>query len=136
MDGRRELQTLAAGVFAAFVDGVICGVGRHRRRTRSGVGGRTSVFGSKKRGRIVDGVGVLSCEIEPKLNGSLDSLLGLGVASGEGIPNKGMLAGASVFSVSLGIGIVSNSGVSSGTTSLQVMVFELRYASGVCGRGV
>jgi len=129
IDGRRELQTLAAGVFAAFVDGVICGVGRHLRRTRSGVGGNTSVFGSKKRGRAVEGVGVLSCEVEPKLNGSLVSLTGLGVASREGIPNKGMLVGGSVFGVSLGIGIVSSSGVSSGTTSLQVMVLELSCAS-------
>jgi len=136
MDGRRELQTLAAGVFAAFVDGVICGVGRHRRRTRSGVGGNTSVFGSKKRGRTVEGVGVLSCEVEPKSNGSLLSLTGLGVAIGEGMPIKRLLAGASVFGVSLGIGIVSNSGVSSGTTSFQVMAFEARHASGVWGRGV
>jgi hypothetical protein len=131
MDSRRELQTLAAGVFEAHVLGVICGVGRQRERTRAGVGGRTSVFGSKKRGNTVEGVGVLSCEVVPKSNELLISLTGLGVASGVEMPKKEELGCASGFSASLGIGILSNSGVSSGTTCLHVMVLELRCASGV-----
>jgi hypothetical protein len=131
MDGRRELQTLAAGVFEAHVFGVICGVGRQRDRTRAGVGGRTSVFGSRKRGSTVEGVGVLSCEVVQKSNISLASLTGVGVATGVEIPKKEEPGCASGFGASLDMGTLSSSGVSSGTTCFHVIVLELRCASGV-----
>ena len=60
IDGRREPQTLAAGVLAATEDGVICGVGSGPMRASAGVGGRRSGFGSRKRGTTVAGVGVVS----------------------------------------------------------------------------
>lgn len=60
MEGRRELQALTAGVFEATDEGVMLGVGRGPMRARAGVGGWMSGLGSRKRGRTVDGVGVLS----------------------------------------------------------------------------
>jgi hypothetical protein len=39
MEGRREPQTLTAGVLEATDDGVICGVGNGPRRASAGVGG-------------------------------------------------------------------------------------------------
>ncbi len=60
IEGRRELQTLAAGVLEAIDDGVMCGVGRGPIRASAGDGGRRSGFGSRKRGMNVDGVGVPS----------------------------------------------------------------------------
>ena len=59
IDGRREPTTLAAGVFVAHVDGVICGVGSGPMRGK--VGGFDAGGGSKKRGGQIDaGVGVVS----------------------------------------------------------------------------
>lgn len=66
IDGRRESKTLAAGVLRPTDDGVMFGVGNGPRRANPGVGGASSGFGSKNRGRIVVGVGVLSCEVESK----------------------------------------------------------------------
>ena len=63
IDGRRELQTLTAGVLEATDDGVNCGVGRGPMRARAGVGGARSGFGSKKRGITVKGVGVPSSDV-------------------------------------------------------------------------
>ena len=60
IDGRREPQALTAGVFEATDDGVNCGVGNGPIRANAGVGGAMSGLGSKNRGRIVNGVGVLS----------------------------------------------------------------------------
>lgn len=59
IDERREPQALAAGVFEAMVDGVICGVGRGPIRASSGVGGTASGL-SSNRASTVAGVGVVS----------------------------------------------------------------------------
>lgn len=83
MEGRREPQTLAAGVLEATDDGVICGVGNGPILTNAGVGGWRSGFGSKKRGGIVSGVGVPSCEVE-SMRIRLNALVvGVGVAVGD-----------------------------------------------------
>ena len=47
IDGRRELQALAAGVLKATEEGVNCGVGRGPMRARAGVGGARSGLGSR-----------------------------------------------------------------------------------------
>jgi len=79
IDGRRELQTLAAGVLEAMDAGVICGVGSGPMRARAGVGGARSGFGSRKRGSTVRGVGVPSCDVESMCIGLSALLGGVGV---------------------------------------------------------
>lgn len=64
IDGRRDPQALTAGVLEATEDGVSCGVGSGPIRANRGVGGAISGFGSKNRGGIVEGVGVLSCDCD------------------------------------------------------------------------
>jgi len=79
IDGRREVKTLAAGVFEPTVEGVMSGVGNGPMRASAGVGGAMSGFGSKKRGgRTVAGVGVLSGE-ELSRVGSIALFVGVGV---------------------------------------------------------
>lgn len=60
MDGRREPQTLTAGVLEATDDGVISGVGKGPIPASAGVGGARSGLGSRNRGKTVNGVGVFS----------------------------------------------------------------------------
>jgi len=83
MDGRREPQTLAAGVFEATDDGVNCGVGNGPMRARAGVGGARSGFGSKYGGRTVRGVGVLSFDVEATRIGFNALRIGVGVVGEE-----------------------------------------------------
>lgn len=85
IDGRRESQTLAAGVLEVIDDGVICGVGSGPIRARAGVGGPRSGFGSRKRGSTVSGVGVLSCDVDALGTGLCAFIEGAGVA-GEAKP--------------------------------------------------
>jgi hypothetical protein len=119
IDGRRDPQTLAAGVFEATVEGVICGVGSGPMRANAGVGGSKSGFGSRKRGNTVEGVGVVSSELDCTFsNGSSMELVeGNGVAAGEASPRKPLQRITGGRGGSFGIGTVSSSGVSSGTTS-------------------
>lgn len=49
-------------------------------RTKAGVGGIRSGLGSKKRGSTVDGVGVVSCDVEPVLKTSAAARGGVGVS--------------------------------------------------------
>jgi len=79
MDGRRELQALTAGVLEATEDGVISGVGKGPKRAKAGVGGAMSGFGSKKRGKTVNGVGVFCCDVESMFIGFTALLGGVGV---------------------------------------------------------
>lgn len=77
MLGRREEQTLTAGVLDAIDVGVIWGVGKGPSRANAGgVGGMTSGFGSRKRGGMVVGVGVDSLD-DKKLHRV--GLVGVGV---------------------------------------------------------
>jgi hypothetical protein len=85
IEGRRELQTLAAGVLKPTVDGVIKGVGKGPIRARAGVGGAMSGFGSRKRGSTVSGVGVLSCDVESTGAANGPFFVGVGVV-GEDSP--------------------------------------------------
>lgn len=83
MEGRLELQALAAGVDEATDDGVSCGVGRGPMRASAGVGGAMLVFGSKKRGKTVLGVGVVSFEVESICMAFIGLFVGVGV---DGVP--------------------------------------------------
>lgn len=85
MEGRRELQALAAGVLEPTVDGVICGVGNGPMRMSAGVGGARVGMGSKKRGSTVAGVGVLSDEVETSRMGSRVLFVGVGVSGAVGL---------------------------------------------------
>lgn len=83
IDGRREPQTLAAGVLEAIDDGVICGVGNGPILAKAGVGGWRSGFGSKNRGSTVRGVGVPSYEVESMRVRWNELFVGVGVVIGD-----------------------------------------------------
>lgn len=86
IDGRLEVQVLAAGVLDATEDGVSCGVGRGPILARAGgLGGSIPDLGSMKRGRAVVGVGVLSWEVDMRSTTFSADLVGVGVV-GDGRP--------------------------------------------------
>lgn len=86
MDDRREPQALTAGVLEATDDGVSCGVGSGPIRANAGVGGAISGLGSRNRGgRTVNGVGVLSCDVESSCIALNPNFGGVGVV-GEASP--------------------------------------------------
>lgn len=118
IDGRRELQALAAGVFEATEDGVSWGVGNGPIRANFGVGGRRSRFGSKNRGITVMGVGVPSWDVESSVMAPRECFGGVRVAGDA----KLKFAEASVgsFTFDSGMGTLSSSGVRSG-----MMLFQL-----------
>ena len=74
MDGRRELQVLAAGVLEA-IEGVICGVGSGPIRGTGG--GSMFGVGSRNRGMTVAGVGVPSCDIDSSCANCEDGRVGV-----------------------------------------------------------
>lgn len=133
MDGRLELQALTAGVFEATVDGVICGVGSGPMRASAGVGGARSGFGSKKRGKAVIGVGVLTCDVESTAMGC-DATRETGVV----ICERSLLTGhcgASAGLLCCGIGTLSSSGVKTGIKLFQVIAMPCPGEGG-CMLGV
>lgn len=122
IDGLRAPYTHTAGVFDAIDDGVRFGVGRGPILANAGVGGPNSGVGSRYRGRMVDGVGVLSIEVD-SMGARLNMLfVGVGVAGvgvvGEGKPLFGSLNAE--FNLSSMNGIFSRSGVNNGTIRFQV----------------
>ena len=121
MDGRRMPEALTAGVLEAIdgTDGVICGVGKGPIRASAGVGGAMFGLGSRKRGgKIVAGVGVVSCEVL-----SIPTALIAGFDCAGANVGKGNSAQAADSMTDLamrsGRGMLSSSGVRIGTSFFQ-----------------
>lgn len=110
-------------MFDASEDGVRVGVGSGPILTNAGVGGPSSGVGSRKRGNTIDGVGVLSIDVEPIAAGPNILWVGVGVAEIDMVGDGRALHGGkpmvefSLFSI---IGIFSNAGVNSGIMRFQV----------------
>ena len=133
IDGRREAHTLAAGVLGATVDGVMFGVGSGPMRARAGVGGWISGLGSKNGGRIVEGVGVHSCDAEsicvcPRF------FVGVGVVGDERPYDSGRASGT--LHSRLPDVKVSSSGVKIGTICFQVLTVASPPGEGGVGENL
>ena len=122
MEGLRGPQALTAGVLDAMeeIDGVNCGVGRGPMRASAGVGGAMLGLGSKKRGgKMVAGVGVVSCEVLSTFiafAGDLTRVNGAGVGMGSSAFAVDSMTDLTMRS---GTGTLSSSGVSMGTSFFQ-----------------
>lgn len=138
MDGRRVPEALTAGVPEAIdeTEGVICGVGKGPMRASAGVGGAMFGLGSRKRGgKIVAGVGVLSCEV---LSTTIALIAGLACTCAK--VGKGSSAQAADSMADLvtrsGSGMLSSSGVSNGTSFLQRISSTTMPWPGAGGGGI
>lgn len=111
MDDIRPLKPPTAGVFDATEDGVMFGVGSGPILARAGVGGPSSGVGSRYRGKMVDGVGVFSSDVE-SIGARLNTLfIGVGVAGVEGLDEAKPHPGKTLiveFSLSSMNGMLSN----------------------------
>jgi len=140
MDDIRALIPPTAGVFDATEDGVMFGVGRGPILARAGVGGPSSGVGSRYRGKMVDGVGVLSIDFE-SIGARLNTLfIGVGVTGvevlGETKPHAGDILNPELSLSSMN-GMLSNCGVNSGTMRFQVELSDpVPVQSAVGGLGV
>jgi hypothetical protein len=105
-------------VFEATEDGVMFGVGSGPILASAGVGGPISGVGSRNRGKIVDGVGVLSIDMD-SIGARLNTLfVGVGVAGDAKPLHVGSLIAE--FNLSSIVGMLSSSGVNNGIIRFQV----------------
>lgn len=121
MDDRLVPEALTAGVLEAIdeTDGVICGVGKGPMRASAGVGGAMFGLGSRKRGgKIVAGVGVVSCEVLSTPAALIADFACTGANVGKG--NSAQAADSMTdLAMRSGSGMLSSSGVSIGTSFFQ-----------------
>ena len=129
---------LTAGVLEAIdeTDGVICGVGKGPMRASAGVGGAMLGLGSKKRGgKIEAGVGVVSWELLSTLNALSADFVCVGANAGRG--NSAHAADSmTAFAMRSGRGMLSSSGVSSGTSFFQHISSTAMLCPGEAGGGI